>query len=137
MFRHHEIVGNPRYGRLGTFHLFVKTLDTLLPIYGLTSTVALLVLLARGALFPRFVLYALAAKFVFDFVCHLYSLFLAQRWQQSSVSPGLFTRAALATLSEPFFFQPMRQIGALLGWVAFLRGRVEWTPQREPVARAG
>jgi cellulose synthase/poly-beta-1,6-N-acetylglucosamine synthase-like glycosyltransferase len=131
LFRHRDLVGNPRYGQLGTFHLLVKTLDTLLPLYGLAATAALGWLLVRGRGLPSLVLEVLLAKFAFDFCCHLYSLFLAQRWQSARVSPGLFTRAALATLSEPFFFQPMRQLGALIGWVAFLRGRVEWTPQRE------
>ena len=133
LFRHHDLVGNPRYGRLGTFHLLVKTLDTLLPIYGLCSTVALVFLLVRGASLPRVVLLLLIAKFVFDFGCHLYSLLLHQRWMAARVTAGLLVRAAVATLSEPFFFQILRQLGAVLGWVAFLRGRIEWAPQRETV----
>lgn len=131
MFRHHDLVGDRRYGRLGTFHLYVKTLDTLLPIYGLCSTAALVFLLVRGKGLPQAVLVLLIAKFLFDFGCHLYSLFLHQEWKVARVSPGLFLRAALATLSEPFFFQILRQVGALLGWVAFLSGRIEWAPQRE------
>jgi len=41
MFRNRDMVGNPRFGRLGRFHLVVKTVDTLLPIYGLSAFLAL------------------------------------------------------------------------------------------------
>ena len=70
------------------------------------------------------------AKFVFDFCCHVYCLSLHQRWQRQPLTARLFGRAALATLTEPYFFQLFRQLGALLGWVAFMRGRVVWAPQR-------
>ena len=69
---------------------------------------------------------------VLGFACHVYCLSLYQRWQGRTTSPGLFARAALATLTEPYFFQLLRQVGAFLGWVAFVRGRIEWAPQREP-----
>jgi len=136
MFRNHDMVGNPRHGRLGSFHLLVKTIDTLLPLYGLSAFVALILILLRGGGIPAPVLIALAAKFVYDFSCHSYCLFLHERWQRRRVSLRLFARAALATLTEPYFFQLFRQIGALLGWVAFMRGRNEWTPQR-PVRPEG
>ncbi len=130
MFRYHDMVGSPRYGRLGTFHLLVKTVDTLLPVYGLSAFLALVLLLLRGPGIPVAILAVLAGKFVFDFTCHVYCLFLHQRWQRKPVTPKLFARAALATLTEPYFFQFLRQVGAILGWVAFVRGRIEWAPQR-------
>jgi cellulose synthase/poly-beta-1,6-N-acetylglucosamine synthase-like glycosyltransferase len=130
MFRNHDMVGNARYGRLGTFHLLVKTIDTLLPLYGLSAFLALVLLLVRGNGIPLAIVAALVAKFVFDFCCHTYCLFLHERWGRRRVTLRLFARAALATLTEPYFFQIFRQLGALLGWVAFLRGRTEWSPQR-------
>jgi cellulose synthase/poly-beta-1,6-N-acetylglucosamine synthase-like glycosyltransferase len=129
MFRNHDMVGNPAFGRLGTFHLLVKTADTLLPVYAF-SAVATLVLLLLGRGVDRVILIVLVAKFVFDFSCHAYCLFLHERWQGRRVTPLLFVRAGLASLTEPYLFQLVRQIGALLGWVAFLRGDVEWSPQR-------
>ena len=131
MFKNHDMVGRAHYGRLGTFHLLVKTVDTLLPIYGLSAFFALLLLVLRGAGIPAFILAALVAKFLFDFCCHVYCLWLHQRWQRQALTARLFWRAALATLTEPYFFQIFRQLGAMLGWVAFLRGRIEWAPQRE------
>jgi len=130
MFRNHDIVGKRRYGRLGTFHLVVKTIDTLLPIYGLSAFLSLVLFLVRGQGIPAPIIVALVAKFVYDFTCHVYCLFLHERWQRRRVTLGLFARAALATLTEPYFFQLFRQLGAVLGWVAFMRGRNEWVPQR-------
>jgi len=130
MFRNHDMVGNARYGKLGTFHLLVKTVDTLLPIFALSAFLSLGLFLVRGQGIPVPILAALAGKLVFDFSCHAYCLFLHERWQRRRVSLRLFLRAALATLTEPYLFQLFRQLGAVLGWVAFLRGRTEWTPQR-------
>jgi cellulose synthase/poly-beta-1,6-N-acetylglucosamine synthase-like glycosyltransferase len=130
MFRNHDMVGNSRYGRLGRFHLIVKTIDTLLPVYGLSAFIALILFVLRGPGIPLLIIVALIAKFVFDFSCHVYCLFLHQRWQGRRVTARLFARAAFATLTEPYVFQIFRQLGALLGWIAFVRGRIEWTPQR-------
>lgn len=134
MFRNHDMVGNAAYGRLGTFHLLVKTADTLLPVYAFSASATLvLLLLGRGV--DRVILAVLAAKFCLDFACHAYCLFLHQRWQRSRMTLRLFLRAALASLTEPYLFQILRQLGALLGWVAFLRGHIDWAPQR-PAARS-
>ena len=130
MFRNRDMVGNARYGRLGTFHLVVKTIDTLLPIYGFSAFAALILYLVHGRGLPIAILVPLVAKFAYDLGCHVYCLFLHERWQRRSMTLRLFARAAVATLTEPYFFQLFRQLGAVLGWVAFLRGGSEWTPQR-------
>ena len=135
MFRNRDMVGSARYGRLGSFHLLVKTVDTLLPVYGLSAFLALVLLLLRGPGIPVVILVVLGVKFAFDLSCHVYCLFLHQRWQGKPVTARLFGRAALATLTEPYFFQFLRQLGALLGWIAFVRGRIEWAPQRPAVRR--
>jgi cellulose synthase/poly-beta-1,6-N-acetylglucosamine synthase-like glycosyltransferase len=134
MFRNRDMVGNARYGRLGTFHLVVKTIDTLLPIYGFSAFAALVLYLVHGRGLPLPILVPLVAKFVYDLGCHVYCLFLHERWQRRPMTLRLFVRAAVATLTEPYFFQLFRQLGAVLGWVAFLRGGTEWTPQR-PIAQ--
>ncbi len=133
LFRNRDMVGNGRFGRLGTFHLLVKTIDTLLPIYGFSAFAALVLFIVRGTGIPLPILVPLVAKFVYDLCCHVYCLFLHERWQGRRVSLRLFVRAGLATLTEPYFFQLLRQLGAMLGWVAFLRGRTEWTPQRPTI----
>ncbi len=134
MFRNHDMVGNAAYGRLGTFHLLVKTADTLLPVYAFSAGATLvLLLLGRGV--DRVILAVLAAKFCIDFACHAYCLFLHERWQRRRLTLRLFLRAALASLTEPYLFQIFRQIGALLGWLAFLRGNIDWAPQRPAALR--
>ena len=130
MFRNRDMVGSRRFGRLGRFHLVVKTVDTLLPVYGLSAFLALILLLLRGTGIPLAILLLLAAKFSFDFSCHVYCLFLYHRWQGRPVSVRFFARGALASLTEPYFFQFLRQLGAVLGWIAFVRGRIEWGPER-------
>ena len=131
MFQSAKMVGNRRYGRLGTFHLPLKTVDMLLPVFGLAAIVALLVQLAVGQRPGGVVLFALLFKFSFDLSCHFYALVLHARWLKKRITPGFALRAIAATLTEPVGFQLVRQFGALLGWLAFLRGRIEWTPQRE------
>lgn len=65
-----------------------------------------------------------------DFVYHLWAVSLYHRWLGARVSAGTWTLAVLATLAEPFSFQLMRHAGAVLGWIAFLSGRLDWTQQR-------
>jgi cellulose synthase/poly-beta-1,6-N-acetylglucosamine synthase-like glycosyltransferase len=130
MFRHREMVGSRRYARLGSFHLRVKTGDTLLPVYGLAAVLVFVGLLASGHRVGGIVLFAIVAKLLFDLTCHFYSMILYQRWQQQPLTLGFSVRALLATLTEPLGFQLLRQFGAVLGWIAFLRGRIEWHPQR-------
>jgi cellulose synthase/poly-beta-1,6-N-acetylglucosamine synthase-like glycosyltransferase len=121
-----DMVGNPRYGRLGLMMLPVKALDTLQPIYGLLAFALLVFYLVTGRL-------ALAApvgaiilgKIALDFAFHLWSIHLYRRWVDPTTSARL-DRAILASLAEPFTFQVMRHLGAALGWVSFLTGRSQW-----------
>ena len=48
----------------------------------------------------------------------------------------LWVQSLGATLSEPFVFQIMRQLGAVFGWLAFLRRKIDWLPQRQVSAPA-
>lgn len=120
-FWNRDMTANPRYGRLGMLMLPVKALDTLQPIYGLTAL----------ALFGVFALFGhtsvivpaigvIAAKIGFDLAIHLWSLHLYRRWIGG---PGgtSYAGAALAALIEPFCFQPLRHLGAALGWVLAVR----------------
>jgi cellulose synthase/poly-beta-1,6-N-acetylglucosamine synthase-like glycosyltransferase len=137
LFRHHDMVGNPRYGRLGTFHLLVKTVDTLLPVYGLVAALSLPLLFVFHKPVPTPLLVLAGAKFAFDLCCHASCVWMYQRWLGLPVTPGLVARSLLATFTEPLGFQLLRQGGAVAGWIAFLRGRIEWAPQRSAQAQRG
>jgi cellulose synthase/poly-beta-1,6-N-acetylglucosamine synthase-like glycosyltransferase len=127
-FQYHDMVANGRYGAVGRFMMPLKTLDLLLPIYALAAAVVLiLILIVRHGL-ARIIL--IAAKLVFDLVMHAYAVSLYQRWLGIPFSRRLWLRSMGATLTEPFVFQIMRQLGAVFGWLAFLRGEIDWHPQR-------
>jgi cellulose synthase/poly-beta-1,6-N-acetylglucosamine synthase-like glycosyltransferase len=137
-FKYHEMVGNGRYGAVGRYMLCLKTLDLLLPIYALAAAVILVVLLSVHRFLDAFIIKVIIAKLVFDFVLHAYSIVLYQRWLGIPFSRKLWIQSLGATLTEPFVFQIMRQLGAVFGWVAFLRRKIDWMPQRptlpEPVS---
>ncbi|MBA2936254.1 glycosyltransferase family 2 protein [Sphingomonas sp. CGMCC 1.13654] len=124
-----DIVGNRRYGTLGLFHLPVKALDTLQPIYGLAAFAILIGLVVTG----RFrialpILIIMIAKIAVDLTFHLWSLGLYKRW--TGQTEGLrIGPALLASFAEPFSFQLLRHAGAAWGWIAFLSGRENWGHQ--------
>lgn len=126
-----HMIGNPRYGRLGTRMLPVKAFDTMQPIYGLTSIVLLLGFgLARQipALGPAAVV--IGGKIALDLTFYLWSLLLYRRWAGPSARSNIGL-AVLAALIEPFTFQILRHAGAALGWVSFLTRERSWSlPER-------
>jgi cellulose synthase/poly-beta-1,6-N-acetylglucosamine synthase-like glycosyltransferase len=129
-FQYHAMVGNGRYGTVGRYMMCVKTLDLLLPVYALAAVVVLIVILAvRHGLAPL-IIKLIIAKLVFDLVMHAYAIVLYQRWLGIPLSRKLWLQSFGATLSEPFVFQILRQLGAVFGWLAFLRRRIDWHPQR-------
>ena len=136
-FKYHDMVGNARYGAIGRYMLCLKTLDLLLPIYALAAAVVLIVLLSVRHSLDVFIVKIIIAKLIFDLILHAYSIVLYQRWLGIPLSRKLWLQSLGATLSEPFVFQIIRQLGAVFGWLAFLRRKIDWMPQRQmavPVA---
>jgi len=132
-FKYHEMVGNGRYGPMGRYMMRLKTLDLLLPVYALAAAVVLLALLAVRHTLAPFIVKLIIAKLLFDLMLHAYSITLYQRWLGMPFSRKLWLGSLGATLTEPFVFQIMRQLGAVFGWLAFLRRRIDWMPQRQSV----
>lgn len=125
-FWYRDMVGNPRFGRLGLMMLPVKALDTVQPIFGLLAVALLALYLVTG----RFDLVVPAGgvilgKIAFDFAFHLWSIHLYRGWVDPA-TPARLDRAIIASLAEPFTFQILRHTGAALGWLAFLSGRRQW-----------
>ncbi|WP_174293312.1 glycosyltransferase family 2 protein, partial [Sphingomonas bacterium] len=124
-----DMVGNGRFGRLGTRMLPVKALDTVQPIYGLAAFLILIGLVVTGRFAIALpVLLVMIAKVSVDLSFHLWSLGIYKRWtgQHEGLRLG---PAIVAALAEPFSFQLLRHAGAVYGWVAFLRGRQNWSRQ--------
>jgi len=125
-----DMVGNPRFGKLGTAMLPVKALDTLQPVYGLAAFAILIGLVVTGRFMLALpILIIMIAKIAIDLTFHLWSLGLYRRW--TGQSEGLTLGPALiAAIAEPFSFQLLRHAGAIWGWVAFLTGRETWVRQQ-------
>jgi cellulose synthase/poly-beta-1,6-N-acetylglucosamine synthase-like glycosyltransferase len=120
-----DMVGNRRFGHLGTAMLPVKALDRLQPIYGLVAFAILIAVLGFGRYAIAVpILIVMLSKIAVDLGFHLWSLGIYARWTGQSRQPiGL---ALLAALVEPFTFQLLRHAGAAWGWVTFLSGRQSW-----------
>jgi cellulose synthase/poly-beta-1,6-N-acetylglucosamine synthase-like glycosyltransferase len=128
-----DMIGNDRFGTLGTAMMVVKTFDTMQPIYGLSAFAILLVFLAIGKfaiVWP--ILIIMIAKIMLDLCFHLWSLGVYARW---TGQPAAKLRPALlAVFLEPFSFQLMRHAGAAWGWLQFIAGRDSWGRAHERTA---
>ena len=124
-----DMVGNPRFGTLGTRMLVVKALDTAQPIYGLLAFGILVSLLIRGRLpLAGAIVAVMLGKVVIDLTFHLWSLALYRRWTGQGDGLGIGP-ALIASFFEPFTFQLLRHAGACWGWIAFLSGGGGWGKQ--------
>ncbi len=124
-----DMVGNPRFGTLGTRMLVVKALDTAQPVFGLVAFGILIWLLAHRALpLAGAIVAVMLIKVTIDLTFHLWSIALYRRWTGQSdglgIGPALF-----ASIFEPFTFQLLRHTGACWGWIAFLSGGGGWGKQ--------
>ena len=86
--------------------------------------------IARGAPFTALVFAVMGVKLLIDFAYHLWAVRHYHRWLGLRPPPGIWGRAALATLVEPFSFQLARHTGAIWGWYVLITGRQDWAPRR-------
>lgn len=129
-FKYRDMVGNPRYGRVGTLMLPVKTIDTLQPVFGLVAFATLVGLIASGRGIHGLILWVIALKLALDLCFHFWFVYLYHRWQGRPFAKAILLKSMLVTLAEPVSFQLLRHAGAVLGWLSFLSGANDWTPQR-------
>ena len=132
-----DMVGNRRYGRLGTAMLPVKALDTVQPVYGLAAFIILIVVVATGHFRVAFpILLVMLAKIAIDLTFHLWSLGIYKSWtgQPEGLAIG---PALIAAVAEPFSFQLLRHSGAIWGWHAFLTGKESWGRQTRTAIPGG
>ena len=135
-FWYRDMVGNARYGRLGTRMLPIKAADSLQPIFGLSAFALLVIYAATGRLRELLPVGAIiGAKIVLDLSFYVWSVLLYRRWVGSS-GKVRFGTALLAAIVEPFTFQILRHLGATLGWVSFLTGQMQWGRRNRGAAGA-
>jgi cellulose synthase/poly-beta-1,6-N-acetylglucosamine synthase-like glycosyltransferase len=130
-FKNRDMVGNPDYGAVGTLMLPVKAIDTLQPIYGLLAFITLVSLVLTGEGVHGLILWVIGGKLALDLAFHFWFVLLYHRWQGLAFTKSSFLKATFVTLAEPVSFQLLRHTGALLGWLGFLSGAGDWTPQRD------
>ncbi len=126
-FWYREMVGNPKYDKLGIWMLTVKAVDTLQPVYGLCAFALLIFYIVTGQtalLIPvgGFII----GKIILDLGFHAWSIQLYRNWAGGQSKVG-FGPALLAAIIEPFSFQLLRHLGACWGWVRFLTGTKSWS----------
>lgn len=131
-----DMVGNARFGHLGTRMMPVKALDTLQPVYGMAAFIILVALLATGTFrIALSILVIMVAKVIVDLAFHLWSIRLYERWTRRPDRMGL-GRAVVASILEPFTFQLLRHAGAIWGWWTFLTGKESWGRQKRTAIEA-
>lgn len=121
-----DMVGERRYGAVGTRMLPVKAVDTLQPLFGLVGVGVLLACLAQrrwDVLAPAAGF--LAVKVLLDAAYQIWAVLAYRRWTGGR-EPLRVGSAALAALLQPWSFQILLQLGAAWGWWHFLTGRIHW-----------
>ncbi len=131
IFSNKDMVANPRYGRFGKYMLILKLIDTLKPVYGLFAIIIFIFYISSGYKPYSGIVYILAGKLIFDIAFHARAFALYHRWQGLDISKSLWVRSFGAILTEPFAFQILRHVSAVFGIIAYLRGYVAWTHQRQ------
>lgn len=124
------MVGDSRFGRLGTVMLPVKAVDTVAPLYGLAA-VGLLIYFVATCRFDVLgsILVVLVGKLVIDMAFHVWALRRYRRWVGDTERASLQS-AALVLVVEPLTFTLLLHFGAVLGWLAFLGGGQRWGGQK-------
>ncbi|AYJ87861.1 glycosyltransferase family 2 protein [Sphingomonas paeninsulae] len=119
-----DMIGNRRYGALGTAMMPVKSLDTVQPLYGLAAFALLITFIVTGNLKVALpVIIAMVAKVVIDLCYLLWSLKLYRHWTGQRLSPW---GALASAVVEPLTFQLLRHAGAAWGWYVFLTKKQVW-----------
>ncbi len=132
MVRHQRLVGDPALGVFGLRHLRLKTIDIGLPAVTLGTWVVVAIQTLSGQVPGVAVGLVVASKLIHDLILYGAADRLVQRRIGSDGSAGRWTPVLL--LVDPICFQPLRQLGALVGCVAALRSRSGWFPERRGAA---
>jgi cellulose synthase/poly-beta-1,6-N-acetylglucosamine synthase-like glycosyltransferase len=129
-FKYRHMIGTAKYKEVGKLMLPIKTIDTLQPIFGLVALFLLWRFLLTDTPIATSVLLVISIKLIIDFCFHLWSLKKYHSWLGQKIPLHRWWQATVCCLTDPFFFQPLRHLSALLGWTMVLKGNVRWEPIR-------
>jgi len=125
-FKYRHMIGMTKYKNVGRFMLPIKTVDTLQPIFGLFALYLLIDFTITDVDIASHVLIIILVKLVIDLCFHLWSLSKYHDWLGESVTHSRWWQALFCCLLDPFFFQPLRHISALIGWTMIFRKNARW-----------
>ena len=129
-FKYRHMIGNRQYKYVGRFMLPIKTFDTLQPIFGLIALFLLINFLHTDVEIALHVIFIILIKLLIDYCFHFWSLAKYHTWLGQNIPRHRWWQATLCCLADPFFFQPLRHISALIGWSMILTNKVSWEPIR-------
>lgn len=129
-FKYRQMIGVTQYQDVGRFMLPIKTVDTLQPIFGLVALFLLWRFLVTDAHIATHVLIVIGIKLTIDYCFHIWALRKYHLWLGQKIAPHRWWQATLCCLVDPFFFQPLRHLSALIGWTFVLHSNVRWKPIR-------
>ena len=129
-FKYRHMIGNRQYKYVGRFMLPIKTFDTLQPIFGLIALFLLINFLHTDVEIALHVIFIILIKLLIDYCFHFWSLAKYHTWLGQTIPRHRWWQASLCCLADPFFFQPLRHISALIGWSMILTNKVSWEPIR-------
>jgi cellulose synthase/poly-beta-1,6-N-acetylglucosamine synthase-like glycosyltransferase len=125
-FKYRHMIGMTKYNNVGRFMLPIKTVDTLQPIFGLFALYLLIDFTITDTDIATHVLIVILVKLLIDLCFHLWSLSKYHDWLGESVTHSRWWQALFCCLLDPFFFQPLRHISALIGWTMIFRKNARW-----------
>ncbi|MCC5949748.1 MAG: glycosyltransferase family 2 protein [Nitriliruptoraceae bacterium] len=133
LWRHRRMMGNPRYGVLGTFVApTFLLLELLAPVVELLGLVAVGVALALGAVDGSFALLLLLVAYGWGLLLSLLAIALEEFSFERVGSPRDRLRLILWAVIEPFGYRQLTVYWRLRGLSRWLRGRTDWgTMHRE------
>lgn len=123
-----DMIGNRRFGLLGTRLMIVKTLDAIQPFVGLTAALSLLVALASGRtnmVVPALIV--LSARMVINLAATLWSHCTYRRWT-AKPPESISLLAAIAGVVEAWSYRLVRHTGEVWGWRSAFNKRNDWSP---------
>lgn len=129
-YQYRDMVGATRYNKIGSLMMPIKTLDTLQPIYGLVALYFLVMFAFTDQAISQYILIAILVKLSIDYIYHLWALRRYYKWLGLGVPKTHWLQATISCLTEPFFFQPLRHLSALVGWSIVMKKGARWSPIR-------
>lgn len=136
-FWNRDLAGQRRFGALGTMMMPIKAFDTLQPVYGFAAFLLVVGFAVTGRTnLALAALGILGAKIAADLLLNVWMVH-AYRKLTGDTRSSRYSDVIIATVLEPFSFQPLRQAGAAWGWISFLTGRYRWGRQTRTALATG